>query len=107
MKHDNKYMADMILKYINKNKLHEFVNIYFDNICYYWEEEAQEHTTIYDIEAPISLNEYLICIKIDSEVTHKLSYDLLEKKIKSLEDGFKCLGLECKKYDMMTFYISD
>lgn len=101
----NKDTADMLLKYITESELCEFVHIYFDNICYYWEEEAQEHTIIYNIEAPVPSDKYSICIKIDLEATYKLSNDLLEKKIESLESGFKCLGLEYKKNDILTFCI--
>ena len=101
----NKDVADIILKYITENGLYEFVNIYFNNKCYYWEEEAQEHTIIYSIEAPVSSGEYSIYVKLNLEVIYKLNNDLLKRKIKSLEDGFKCLGLEHEKYDMLTFCI--
>lgn len=101
----NKDTADMFLKYITESELCEFVHIYFDNICYYWEEEAQEHTIIYNIEAPVPSDKYSICIKIDLEVIYKLNNDLFVDKIESLERGFKYLGLEYEKYDILTFCI--
>ena len=80
------------------------MHIYFDNKCYYWEEEAQEHSLIYNIKSPIQgVRDF--CLTIDLEVTYRLSDDLLKKKIERLEDGFKCLGLEYEKHDMLTFCI--
>ena len=47
----------------------------------------------------------MVNIKLSELNLNELNDDLLKKKIKSLEDGFKCLGLEYETCDMLTFCI--
>ena len=48
---NNKLVADKLLNFLISNNLHINVNIFFNNISYFYETDINEHTIIYDIRA--------------------------------------------------------
>lgn len=48
---NNKIVADKFLNFLISNNLHTNVNIFFNNISYFFETDVNEHTIIYDIRA--------------------------------------------------------